>query len=137
MIQTSFKLVDCTIQYNAVDRDSYVLRLSIDGEQKGCYMYLGFITGNLLTAVIMSLLSDVSKCNILRHQEMHTGTPEYRAYRHQGAVKNCLVLRQVLPKLSAMAGLLRDKFLSVLSVSIHCISYRLPHCLSLSLISFK
>ena len=29
---------------------------------------------------------------------MHTGTPEYRAYKHQGAVKNCLALRQVPPK---------------------------------------
>lgn len=47
--------------------------------------YFGLMTWNLLTAVIMSLPSDFPQRNILRHQEMHTGTPEYRAYRHQGA----------------------------------------------------
>ena len=41
----------------------------MDGEQKRCYMalrgYFGFMTGNLLTAVIMSLPSDFPQCNIL------------------------------------------------------------------------
>ena len=70
------------------------------------------------------------KCNMLRHQEMHTGTPEYGGYRHQGAVKDCLALRQVLPRLSVLAGSLRGKFLTIVSVSIYCILCRLSYCLS-------
>lgn len=96
--------------------------------------YFSFMTGTLLTAVIMSLPNESPPFVILRYQEMHTGTPEYRAYIHQGAVKNCLALRRVLPKLSAMAGVLRDKFLPIVSISIYCISCRLPHCLSQSIL---
>ena len=66
--------------------------LNIGGEQKRCYItqrgYFGFMTGNLLTAVMMSLPSDFQQCNILRHQEVHIGNPEYRPYRHQRALKN-------------------------------------------------
>lgn len=96
--------------------------------------YFGLMTWNLLTAVIMSLPSDFSQLNILRHQEMHIGTPEYRAYRHQGAVKNALALRQVLPQSSAMAGFLRDKFLPIILLRFTAYPARI---VSLSLFSFK
>ena len=88
--------------------------------------YFGFM---IRGSPLMNLSSDLPQCNILRHQEMHTGTPEYRAYRHQGAVKNCLALSQVLPKLSVMVGFLRDNFLPIVSVSVYCISCHLSYCL--------
>ena len=93
--------------------------------------YFGFMSRE---SPLMSLSSDFPQCNILRHQEMHTGTPEYRAYRHYRAVKTWPALRQGLPKLSAMAGFLRDKFLPIASVSIYCISCHLSHCLSQSIL---
>ena len=58
----------------------------------------------------MSSPSDSLQCNILRHQEMHTGTPEYKAYRHQGAVKNYPALRRVFLKVSALKSVSVLKF---------------------------
>ena len=90
------------------------------------------MTKNHLTTIIIMSPSDLPQCNIRGHQEMRTGIPEYRAYKHQGAVEKCLVARWAILSPIAMVKYLRDKLLAISSVSIYCISCRLLRYLSKS-----
>ena len=57
--------------------------LNMGGNSKCCYInqwdFFGFMAWNLSTDVIMTLPALLQSYNILRHREVHTGTPENKA----------------------------------------------------------